>query len=56
MTLTAEQFDAFTKAARPLMQWLGENCHPHVHVVVTNTNAELAEGIAMFRTHDYVGN
>lgn len=37
----AEEFEAL---ARPLIKWLCENCHPHVSVIVTPTNAELLEG------------
>ena len=41
-------------AARPLIQWLCENFHPHVTVIVTPTSAELVEGIASARVMDYV--
>lgn len=40
-----KQAASFESAARPLMQWLNENMHPHVTVIVTPTNAELLEGV-----------
>ena len=45
MILTPEQQKTFERAARPLMAWLNENCHPHVSVQVDCTSAELSEGI-----------
>ncbi len=45
----------FEEAARPLIKWLNENCHPHVSVIVTPTNAELLEGlISTGEIMDYV--
>jgi len=37
-----EEFEALT---RPVIEWLNNNCHPHVSVIVTPTNAELLEGV-----------
>lgn len=42
--MTKEQQKSFEEAARPLIQWLCENVHPHHSVIVTPTNAELLEG------------
>jgi len=42
--MTPEQRESFTQAARPLIEWLNQNGHPHYTVVVTPTNAELLEG------------
>ncbi len=39
-----EQRKSFEAAARPLIQWLCENVHPHHTVIVTPTGAELTEG------------
>jgi hypothetical protein len=39
-----EKFSKFENAAMPLIQYLGEQKHPHHAVVVTSTNAELFEG------------
>lgn len=54
MILTKEQLQSFEQAAKPLMQWLCENCHPHVSVHVDPTSAQLSEGTATVRTHEFV--
>jgi 2'-5' RNA ligase len=46
--------DEFEKAARPLMEYLAKNYHPHVTVLVDSVHAELVEGLATFRTEDYI--
>lgn len=46
--------DNFEEAARPLMQWLGENKHPHISVYVRNDVAELLEGQETFVTKEYI--
>lgn len=46
---------SFDAAARPLIKWLCENCHPHTTIVVTPTNAELLEGVVSTgKVLDYV--
>lgn len=42
---TAKEQTEFEKAARPLIQYLAENHHPHVTAIVTSTRAELLEGV-----------
>lgn len=44
MKLTDKQRIEFEEASRPLLKFLCDNCHPHVSVIVTPTNAELLEG------------
>ena len=45
----------FEQLARPMMQHLCENYHPHVTVVITPTNAELLEGkMSTGQIMDYV--
>jgi hypothetical protein len=46
MKITEEQRLALREAAAPLMQWLLENCHPHVSVVLDSHHMELMEGLA----------
>ena len=53
MILTENQRKEFEGIVRPLIKWLNDNTHPHVHVVVDNTTAELSEGISCFRTEEY---
>jgi hypothetical protein len=54
MTLSVEQRRQFEEASRPLMRWLGENCHPHATVIVDSGTAELVEGAAVFNTEEYI--
>lgn len=54
MILTQEQLKEFEDVTRPLIKFLNDHFHPHVTVIVDNTSAELSEGIATFRTEDYL--
>jgi hypothetical protein len=46
--------EEFEKLTRPLIKYLCENYHPHTHVTVTSTTAELSEGIQAYTTDEYV--
>lgn len=37
------QTDEFNAIVRPVIKWLCENCHPHMTVVITPTDAQLLE-------------
>ena len=50
MTLSDDERKAFAASAGPLMQWLSDNCHPHVTAIVDSGRAELLEGIALHMT------
>ena len=54
MTITKEQLDAMLIAAKPLMQWLRDNCHPHCTASVDICSVELNEGIATNRTDEFI--
>ena len=43
--LTKEQREEFDYISRLMIAWLCNNCHTHVSVIVTPTNAELLEGV-----------
>ena len=43
--LTDRQQERFRLRARDMMHWLRENGHPHMTIVITQTHAELLEGI-----------
>jgi len=45
MITNIEQQQELEKLARPIMQFLNENFHPHVTVIITPTSAELLEGL-----------
>jgi hypothetical protein len=42
---TEQQYRELEKLTKPLMQWLADNCHPHVKAIVDSENMELMEGI-----------
>jgi len=44
--------ERFEKAVKPLMDFLMEDYHPHVTVIVTSTTAELMEGLIIFNKND----
>ena len=54
MILNEQQRKEFEDAARPLMKWVSENCHPHVTVHVDYSCAQLFECVNSFVTEDYV--
>jgi hypothetical protein len=48
MILTTDQTERLRIAAQPLMDFLNSSeFHPHIQVVVTSTDAEMMEGLAM---------
>ena len=54
MILTPEQREEMLNAAKPLIKWLNENCHPHCKVIVEPVNIELVEGIAAHGTEEFL--
>ena len=50
MTITEEQHQAMLEAAKPLIKWMNENCHPHCTMHVGQYDIELTEGIAAAHT------
>lgn len=54
MILNKEQFDSLLDAARPLIKWLNENCHPHCKAIVDVGGVELVEGIATVKTEEFI--
>lgn len=36
--------EEFENAVKPLMDWLNDENHPHMSVIITSQNAELVEG------------
>lgn len=41
----SDLFTEFQQLSRPLMTFLAENYNPHVTVILTNSEAELVEGL-----------
>ncbi len=54
MTITKQQQEQMLEAAKPLIKWMNENCHPHCAANVDHNTVELTEGIAMQRTDEFL--
>ena len=54
MILTEQQRKDFEMAARPLVAWLNENCHPHVVAIIEPDRASLSEGVCSTPITDYI--
>jgi len=54
MILTIPQLTEFEVAARPLIKWLNENCHPHVTAIVEPGGVKLTEGVCFIPIDDYI--
>ena len=54
MILTEQQRKELVTAAKPLMEWLGNNCHPHCTVLVDSQVAELVEGLATAHRKEWI--
>ncbi len=54
MKLNETQQAEMLEAAKPLIEWMNENCHPHCKTVVGCNTVELVEGIAMNRTDEFL--
>lgn len=54
MTITKEKSDEMLEAAKQLIQWMNQNCHPHCECIVDLTTVRLVEGIAMNKTEEFI--
>lgn len=54
MKLTLEQQTAMLEAAKPLIKWMNENCHPHCTVYLDCTTVELSEAVAISHTREFL--
>lgn len=54
MNISEEQRAEFERIAKPVIEWMNNNCHPHTTVVITTTTAELSEGIATVYTEEFI--
>lgn len=54
MNLSKEQVEQLKEAAKPLVKFLNENCHPHVVVHVEPTGAEIFEGLAVVNIEEFI--
>ena len=54
MILSKEEISKFEKAAKPLIQYLAENHHPHVTVIVACNGAEILESSANVKVEEFI--
>lgn len=54
MILTEEQRESFLEAAKPMIKWMNDNCHPHTEVVIEHDRAELYEGVAAVNCKEFL--
>lgn len=54
MTLTKVQQETLLTAAKPLIEWLNLNCHPHCEVKVGPGSVELTESLARLLTEEFI--
>lgn len=54
MIMTEQQRLEFESITRPVIEWVNNNCHPHVTVIIDSTSSELSEGITVYTTKDYI--
>lgn len=52
--LTESQRIEFNKACEPLMEWLSNNIHPMAFVLISQSDAELVEGICIYNNDKFV--
>jgi hypothetical protein len=54
MIITKEQNDEMLEAAKPLMKWLNENCHPHCTISIDQNTIKLVEDIACNKADEFL--
>ena len=54
MILTEDQRSSFEEAAKPMIKWLCENCHPHVTAIIEPDRAELHEGVCSIPCNEFI--
>ena len=54
MILTEEQKKMFKTASEPLIEFLNNNCDPHMTVHVETSGAHLSEGVHNYNTEAFI--
>ena len=54
MILTEQQQNSLLEAAKPLIKWLNDNCHPHCEAKVGPGSVELVEGVCKQLTEEFI--
>lgn len=54
MVITKEQQEEMLEAAKSLIKWMNENCHPHCEAKVDQNSIVLTEGVATNGTNEFL--
>ena len=54
MAFTNDKRQEMLEAAKPLIKWMNENCHPHCKAIVDQIDVRLTEGIACVGTNEFL--
>lgn len=46
--------ESFKNAVEPAIKWLNENVHPHHHILIDCSTAELLEGALNYKTEEFI--
>lgn len=49
--INREEFEAIV---RPVIEYINNNFHPHVKIIIENDRAEIVEGLINYLTDDYI--
>jgi hypothetical protein len=52
--MTEEKRKEFEELAKPLMKFLCDNFHPHCHIIIEPTTAEVSIGEIAFTTEEFL--
>lgn len=48
------RYDEFEKLAKPLIEFLNKEFHPHSYIHIETTHATLSEGTCSFYTEEFI--
>lgn len=54
MITSKEQKEELEEIVDPVIKWLNDNCHPHTHLVIDSTRAELSEGVCAIQNEKHI--
>ena len=52
--MTKTQKEEFIRLSNKLIEFLNNNHHPHTHIIITSTSAEIYEGIIAFENVEFI--
>ncbi len=54
MTISDKQSAEMLEAAKPLLKWLNDNCHPHCRIIIDPDTVELVESAAVNKCSEFL--